>query len=65
MGYKNRAEAETEACLNEALLFATMRIIGRPVDVHIRDGSVYSGTFHTASFDKENGEVFFDFFVFI
>ncbi|KAJ6293253.1 hypothetical protein OIU78_025276 [Salix suchowensis] len=57
MGYKNRAEAETEACLNEALLFATMRIIGRPVDVHIRDGSVYSGTFHTASFDKENGVV--------
>ncbi|KAJ6727909.1 ATAXIN 2-RELATED [Salix koriyanagi] len=34
-----------------------MRIIGRPVDVHIRDGSVYSGTFHTASFDKENGVV--------
>ncbi|CAK7338482.1 unnamed protein product [Dovyalis caffra] len=57
MGYKNRAEAETEACLNEALLFATMCIIGLPVDVHIRDGSVYSGTFHTASFDKENGIV--------
>ncbi|KAL9383130.1 hypothetical protein Peur_023453 [Populus x canadensis] len=57
MGYKNRAEAETEACLNEALLFATMCIIGLPVDVHIRDGSVYSGTFHTASFDKENGVV--------
>ncbi|XP_034912817.1 uncharacterized protein [Populus alba] len=57
MGYKNRAEAETEACLNETLLFATMCIIGLPVDVHIRDGSVYSGTFHTASFDKENGVV--------
>ncbi|XP_061943894.1 uncharacterized protein LOC133668168 isoform X1 [Populus nigra] len=57
MGYKNRAEAETEACLNEALLFATMCIIGLPVDVHIRDGSVYFGTFHTASFDKENGIV--------
>ncbi|KAJ6966746.1 hypothetical protein NC652_004334 [Populus alba x Populus x berolinensis] len=57
MSYKNRAEAETEACLNEALLFATMCIIGLPVDVHIRDGSVYFGTFHTASFDKENGIV--------
>ncbi|XP_011013194.1 PREDICTED: uncharacterized protein LOC105117280 isoform X3 [Populus euphratica] len=57
MGYKNRAEAETEACLNEALLFATMCIIGLPVDVHIRDGSVYFGTFHTVSFDKENGIV--------
>ena len=61
MGYKNRAEAETEACLNEALLFATMCIIGLPVDVHIRDGSVYFGTFHTASFDKENGECFLSF----
>ncbi|XP_011010329.1 PREDICTED: uncharacterized protein LOC105115198 isoform X3 [Populus euphratica] len=57
MGYKNSAEAETEACLNEALLFATMCIIGLPVDVHIRDGSVYFGTFHTVSFDKENGIV--------
>ncbi|KAB5521689.1 hypothetical protein DKX38_026008 [Salix brachista] len=57
MGYRNRAEAETEACLNEALLFATMCILGLPVDVHVRDGSVYFGTFHTASFDKENGIV--------
>ncbi|KAJ6776502.1 ATAXIN 2-RELATED [Salix koriyanagi] len=57
MGYRNRAEAETEACLNEALLFATMCILGLPVDVYVRDGSVYFGTFHTASFDKENGIV--------
>uniref|UniRef100_A0A6N2KAZ3 Ataxin 2 SM domain-containing protein n=1 Tax=Salix viminalis TaxID=40686 RepID=A0A6N2KAZ3_SALVM len=59
MGYRNRAEAETEACLNEALLFATMCILGLPVDVHVRDGSVYFGTFHTASFDKENGRGLF------
>ncbi|KAJ6753560.1 POLYADENYLATE-BINDING PROTEIN INTERACTING PROTEIN [Salix purpurea] len=60
MGYRNRAEAETEACLNEALLFATMCILGLPVDVYVRDGSVYFGTFHTASFDKENGIVLKD-----
>ncbi|XP_020534461.1 polyadenylate-binding protein-interacting protein 4 isoform X2 [Jatropha curcas] len=57
MGYKNRAETETENCLSDALLFATMCIIGLPVDVHVRDGSVYSGIFHTASVDKDYGIV--------
>ncbi|KAJ4837431.1 hypothetical protein Tsubulata_012764 [Turnera subulata] len=57
MGYKNRAETETEACLSEALLFATMCIIGLPVEVHVRDGSVYSGTFHTASVGDDYGIV--------
>lgn len=55
MGDKNRAEVQTESSLNEDMLFATMCMIGFPVDVHIRDGSIYSGTFHTASFDKEYG----------
>ncbi|XP_021677011.2 uncharacterized protein LOC110662365 isoform X3 [Hevea brasiliensis] len=55
MGNRKRVEAETESCLSEALLFATMCIIGLPVDVHVRDGSVYSGTFHTASIDKDYG----------
>ncbi|XP_065862369.1 uncharacterized protein [Euphorbia lathyris] len=57
MGYKSRAVAETETCLSEAFLFATMCIIGLPVDVHVRDGSVYSGTLHTASVDKDFGIV--------
>ncbi|XP_015577166.2 polyadenylate-binding protein-interacting protein 4 isoform X5 [Ricinus communis] len=59
MGYKNRTQArlETETCLSETLLFATMCIIGLPVDVHVRDGSVYSGIFHTASVDKDYGIV--------
>ncbi|XP_022753139.1 uncharacterized protein LOC111301602 isoform X6 [Durio zibethinus] len=39
--------------MNEALLFATMCIIGLPVDVHLKDGSVYSGIFYTASVEKE------------
>ncbi|KAF4358693.1 hypothetical protein F8388_019897 [Cannabis sativa] len=43
--------------LNEALLFATMCIIGLHVDVHVKDGSVYSGIFHTASVENEYGIV--------
>ncbi|GAV72936.1 SM-ATX domain-containing protein [Cephalotus follicularis] len=64
MGYqKNRVVEEetthssTTSPLSEALLFATMFIIGLPVDVHIKDGSVYSGIFYTASVDKEYGIV--------
>ncbi|OAY28514.1 uncharacterized protein LOC110602412 isoform X3 [Manihot esculenta] len=55
MGNRNWAEAETESSLSEALLFAIMCIIGLPVDVHVRDGSVYSGIFYTASVDKDFG----------
>lgn len=54
MGLKNRAEGESVS-MNESLLFATMCIIGLPVDVHLKDGSVYSGIFHTASVQKEYG----------
>uniref|UniRef100_A0A2P2K1R9 Uncharacterized protein MANES_03G128700 n=1 Tax=Rhizophora mucronata TaxID=61149 RepID=A0A2P2K1R9_RHIMU len=61
MGLKNRVgAAETQdgaLCLNEALLFATMCMVGFPVDVHVRDGSVYSGTFHTASLADDYGIV--------
>ncbi|XWS51880.1 hypothetical protein CRYUN_Cryun11dG0019800 [Craigia yunnanensis] len=56
MGLKNRAEEEN-CSMNEALLFATICIIGLPVDVHLKDGSVYSGIFHTASVEKEYGIV--------
>ncbi|XWS27851.1 hypothetical protein CRYUN_Cryun25bG0015000 [Craigia yunnanensis] len=56
MGLNNRAEEEN-CSMNEALLFATMCIIGLPVDVHLKDGSVYSGIFHTASVEKEYGIV--------
>ncbi|XP_022716913.1 polyadenylate-binding protein-interacting protein 4 isoform X2 [Durio zibethinus] len=56
MGLKNGAEEEN-CSMNEALLFATMCIIGLPVDVHLKDGSVYSGIFHTASVEKEFGIV--------
>ncbi|KAI3456936.1 hypothetical protein Pfo_013599 [Paulownia fortunei] len=54
---KNRnaaaATAAPSVAVSDALLFTTMCIIGMPVDVHAKDGSVYSGIFHTASVDKD------------
>lgn len=41
--------------LNDALLFATICIIGLPVDVHVKDGSIYSGIFYTACVDDDYG----------
>lgn len=47
----------SSSSLSEALIFATLYIIGLPVDVHVKDGSVYSGIFHTASVEDEYGIV--------
>ena len=58
MGCRNRELTEDgplSSSLSDALLFATMCIIGLPVDVHVKDGSVYSGIFHTASVENEYG----------
>lgn len=58
MGCRNREFLNDEAsssALSEALIFATLCIIGLPVDVHVKDGSVYSGIFHTASVENEYG----------
>jgi hypothetical protein len=58
MGCRNREFLNDEASsssLSEALIFATLCIIGLPVDVHVKDGSVYSGIFHTASAEDEYG----------
>lgn len=43
--------------LSEPLLFTTMFIVGLPVDVHVKDGSVYSGIFHTASAHSDYGSL--------
>jgi len=45
--------------LSEAMLAITMSIIGLPVDVHVKDGSVYSGIFFTASTESNFGILFF------
>ena len=63
MGCRNGGEFQTQederrsssSIVNDALLLTTMCIIGFPVDVHIKDGSVYSGIFHTASVDDHYG----------
>ncbi|KAJ7963835.1 polyadenylate-binding protein-interacting protein 4-like [Quillaja saponaria] len=59
MGCNNRdvfsEDDASSSSLSEALLFATMCIIGLPVDVHVKNGSIYSGIFHTASVEKDYG----------
>ncbi|KMT12721.1 hypothetical protein BVRB_4g088170 [Beta vulgaris subsp. vulgaris] len=54
---KEETTAASTASISEALLFTTMYIVGLPVEVHIKDGSIFSGIFHTASFDKGYGIV--------
>uniref|UniRef100_A0ACD5UF40 Uncharacterized protein n=1 Tax=Avena sativa TaxID=4498 RepID=A0ACD5UF40_AVESA len=41
----------------EALLLATVCMVGLPVEVQVRDGSAYAGVFHTASVDGGYGVV--------
>ncbi|MFS7984831.1 putative ataxin 2, SM domain-containing protein [Helianthus anomalus] len=49
------AESRTNKwVVNDALVLTTMCLIGLSVDVHIIDGSVYSGIFHTASLDHHH-----------
>jgi hypothetical protein len=57
MGRSNK-NSMTEDHTISSMLFITMSIIGLPVDVHVKDGSVYSGIFHTASFDAGFGTLF-------
>ncbi|XP_020584696.1 polyadenylate-binding protein-interacting protein 4-like [Phalaenopsis equestris] len=61
MGCRN-GEAETTLEMRattsgDALLLATMCSVGRPVEVQVKDGSIYSGIFHTASLDEGYGIV--------
>lgn len=49
--FQNEQDARRSPLVNDALLLTTMCIIGLSVDVHIKDGSIYSGTFHTACVD--------------
>lgn len=52
MGLKKEAarkESSSSSSFSDALLLTTMCIIGMPVEVQVKDGSIYSGIFHTAS----------------
>lgn len=54
MGYARKLEDD-----NSKLLIATMCIIGLQVHVHVKDGSVFSGLFYTASVDNGFGMLLF------
>ncbi|KAK7288600.1 hypothetical protein RIF29_02066 [Crotalaria pallida] len=51
--------SSSSACesLSDALLFSTMCFVGFPVDVQVKDGSVFSGIFYTACLDAHYGVV--------
>ncbi|PSR95610.1 Polyadenylate-binding protein [Actinidia chinensis var. chinensis] len=59
MGCRNRnlhgEESVAPNSLSDALLFTTMCIIGLPVDVHVKDGSIYTGIFHAARVENDYG----------
>lgn len=61
MGCKNRElpddEGTASSSMRDALLFTTMCIIGLPVDVFVKDGSIYTGIFHTACVENGYGVV--------
>ncbi|CAN6914909.1 unnamed protein product [Brassica oleracea] len=59
MGHARKLEDDNSPSspLNETLLIATMCIFGLQVHVHVRDGSVFSGVFYTASFENGFGIV--------
>ncbi|BBN17568.1 hypothetical protein Mp_7g15450 [Marchantia polymorpha subsp. ruderalis] len=42
---------------HDRLLFMAMCLIGQPVEVQVKNGSFYSGIFHTANTDKDFGIV--------
>ncbi|XP_033144050.1 uncharacterized protein LOC103861666 [Brassica rapa] len=59
MGHARKLEDDNppSSPLNETLLIATMCIVGLQVHVHVKDGSVFSGVFYTASFENGFGIV--------
>ncbi|XP_042407897.1 uncharacterized protein LOC121997513 isoform X2 [Zingiber officinale] len=50
-------EIPTASSLGDALLYTTMCIVGLPVEVQVKDGSLYCGILHTACFEKDHGVV--------
>lgn len=46
-----------ESSLDELFLYTTVCIVGFPVEVQVKDGSLYSGILHTACFEKDQGEI--------
>ncbi|KAL3632208.1 hypothetical protein CASFOL_025192 [Castilleja foliolosa] len=51
------AAASSSVEMSDELLFMTISLIGKPVDVYAKDGSVYSGIFHTASVHEKDYDI--------
>ncbi|PON65217.1 Ataxin 2, SM domain containing protein [Parasponia andersonii] len=47
------SSSSSSSSTSEDLLYATLCLVGLHVDVQVRDGSVYSGVFHTASLEND------------
>ncbi|XP_057866084.1 polyadenylate-binding protein-interacting protein 4 isoform X1 [Cryptomeria japonica] len=46
---------ESERIQHDRFIFSTMLLIGQPVEVQVKDGSIYSGIFYTANTGKDYG----------
>ncbi|KAH9322101.1 hypothetical protein KI387_016740 [Taxus chinensis] len=46
---------EPERTRHDRFVFVTMLLIGQPVEVQVKDGSIYSGIFYTANTGKDYG----------
>ncbi|KAL3632207.1 hypothetical protein CASFOL_025191 [Castilleja foliolosa] len=51
------AAASSSVEMSDELLFMTISLIGKPVEVYAKDGSVYSGIFHTASVHEKDYDI--------
>ncbi|WOL03410.1 hypothetical protein Cni_G12130 [Canna indica] len=50
-------DTSTGPSSSHLVFYAAICMVGRPVEVKVKDGSLYSGIFHTASFKKDCGIV--------
>lgn len=55
-------KTQVQETLGEALVFTMLCIVGLQVEVQVKDGSVYSGIFHSANFS--HGLCYFSIHVF-
>lgn len=56
-GISSSCSSGAEGPLSDRLVYITTCLIGHPVDVQVKNGSVFSGIFHATSADKEFGIV--------
>ena len=50
-----------ESSSHDRLVYLTTCLIGHPVEVHVKNGSIYNGIFHATDAEKDFGMVFYLF----